>query len=77
MAAVRNKNEKSTGGLFFYIFIVQFISNNLEQHMCKALTKCATVAQLKNKIQTSTTLTDMYTVLYSQKLIYRSTCHYI
>lgn len=76
MAAVRNKNEKSTG-LFFYIFIVQFISNNLEQHMCKALTKCATVAQLKNKIQTSTTLTDMYTVLYSQKRIYRSTCHYI
>lgn len=24
------------------IFIVQFISNNLEQHVCKALTKCAT-----------------------------------
>lgn len=28
------------------IFILQFISNNLEQHMCKALMKCATIAQL-------------------------------
>ena len=31
---------------FVLIFILQ-LSNNLEQHMCKALTKCATVAQFK------------------------------
>lgn len=30
------------------IFIVQFVSNNLERQVCKALTKCATFCSVKS-----------------------------
>lgn len=55
------------------IFIVQLISNNLEQHVCKALTKCATFCSVKSfkKIQTSTTMTVylLYSIFTKKKYL--------
>lgn len=60
-------NKKKPSELVL-IFILQFISNNLEQHMCKALMKCATVAQLnlffKKSIDFYNIDIDMYILWY-------------